>query len=143
MVALKSPVEAKSPDVVFSPNCVSFTSSGGRCGEARGSGAGASGSTREIKPLSGSGGAFLLRLIALSYAPRIILLYAISAMIEIVIERWTNAEGKTDFRWSVWSDGRRIQMGENVHSRANDCEAQAIEFCWRKLGRRPDRVTRL
>ncbi len=57
------------------------------------------------------GGAFLLRLIALSYAPRIILLYAISAMIEIVIERWINAEGQTDSRWSVWSDGYRIQMG--------------------------------
>ncbi len=44
-------------------------------------------------------GPFLLLLIALSYAPRIILLYAISTMIEIVIERWTNAEGETDFRW--------------------------------------------
>ena len=64
-------------------------------------------------------------------------------MIEIAIERWTNAEGKTDFRWSVWSEGHRIQMGENVHSRADDCEAQAVEFCWRKLGRKPDKVTRL
>ncbi len=59
-------------------------------------------------------------------------------MIEIVIERWTNAEGKTGFRWSVWDEGHRIQMGENVHSRADDCEAQAVEFCWRKLGRKPD-----
>ncbi len=42
-----------------------------------------------------SDGAFLLRLIALSYVPRIILLYTISAMIEIVIERWTNTEGET------------------------------------------------
>ena len=82
-------------------------------------------------------------LIALSYAPRVILLYAISTMIEIVIERWTNAKGETDFRWSVWDEGNRIQMGENVHSRANDCEAQAIEFCWRKLGHKPDKVTRL
>ncbi len=89
------------------------------------------------------GGAFLSRLIALSYAPRIILLYAISTMIEIVIERWANAEGQTDFRWSVWSDGYRIQMGENVHSRADDCEAQALEFCWRDLGHKPDKVTRL
>ncbi len=84
-----------------------------------------------------------MRSIALSYVPRIILLYAISTMIEIVIERWTNTEGETDFRWSVWSDGYRIQMGENVHSRADDCEAQAVEFCWRKLGRKPDRITRL
>ena len=84
-----------------------------------------------------------MRLIALSYEPRIILLYAISTMIEIVIERWTNAEGETDFRWSVWSEGRRIQMGENVHSHADDCEAQAVEFCWRKLGHQPDKVTRM
>ena len=61
-------------------------------------------------------------------------------MIEIVIERWTNAEGETDFRWSVWGDGHRIQMGENAHSRADDCEAEAVEFCWRKLGRKPDCV---
>ena len=33
-------------------------------------------------------------------------------MIEIVIERWTNAEGETGFGWSVWSEGHRIQMGE-------------------------------
>ncbi len=64
-------------------------------------------------------------------------------MIEVVIERWTNVEGKTDFRWSVWCDGYRIQMGENVHSRADDCEAQALEFCWRDLGQKPDKVTRL
>ncbi len=81
--------------------------------------------------------------IAFSYAPPIILLCAISTMIEIVIERWTNAEGETDFCWSVWSDGYRIQMGENVHSRADDCEAQALEFCWRDLGHKPDKVTRL
>ncbi len=90
-----------------------------------------------------SRGAFLSRLIALSYAPRITLLCAISTMIEIVIERWTNAEGETGFRWSVWDEGHRIQMGENVHSRADDCEVEAVEFCWRKLGRKPDRVIRL
>ncbi len=75
--------------------------------------------------------------------PRLILLCAISAMIEIVIERRTNAEGQTDFRWSVWSDGFRIQMGPSPHSTAEDCEAQALEFCWRDLGHKPDKVTRL
>ncbi len=98
---------------------------------------------RAIKVLSGTGRGFLWPLIALSYAPRIILLYAISAMIEIVIERWTNAEGETDFRWSVWDEGHRIQMGDNVHSRADDCEVQALEFCWRDLGHKPAKVTRL
>ncbi len=84
-----------------------------------------------------------MRLIALSYVPQIILLYAISAMIEIMIERWTNAKGETAFNWSVWGDGHRIEMGAITHSSADDCEAQAVEFCWRKLGRKPDRVTRL
>jgi len=86
-----------------------------------------------------SGGGFLLRLIALSYHLRIILVYAISAMIEIVIERWTNAEGETAFNWSVWGGGHRIQMGENTHSSADDCEVEAVEF----FGGKPDRVTRL
>ncbi len=84
-----------------------------------------------------------MRLIALSFVPRIIWLYAISAMIEVVIERWTNTEGETDFRWSVWSDGYRIQMGASPQSTAEDCEAQALEFCWRDLGQKPDKVTRL
>jgi hypothetical protein len=84
-----------------------------------------------------------LRLIALSYHLRIILVYAISAMIEIVIERWTNAEGETAFNWSVWGEGHRIQMGEITRRNAEDCEVEAVEFCWRKLGRKPDKVTRL
>ena len=50
-------------------------------------------------------------------------------MIEIIIESWANAVGSTDFLWSVWRDGYRIQMGPNVHSTAEDCEAQALEFC--------------
>ncbi len=84
-----------------------------------------------------------MRLIALSYAPRIILLYATGAMIEIVIERWTNAEGETAFNWSVRGEGHRIQMGEITRRNAEDCEVEAVEFCWRKLGRKPDKVTRL
>ena len=89
------------------------------------------------------GRAFLLRPIALSYEPRIILLYASSAMIEIVIGRWRNAEGEADFRRSVWSDGSRIQMRPSPHSTAEDCEVQALEFCWRDLGHKPDKVMRL
>ncbi len=84
-----------------------------------------------------------MRLIALSYAPRIILLYTISAMIEIVIERWTNAEGGTAFQWSVWGEGHRIQSAGKTHSDADDCEVEALDFCWRELGRKPDKVTRL
>ena len=68
---------------------------------------------------------------------------AASTMIEIVIERWTNAEGETDFRWSVWGEGCRIHMGKNTYSSTDDCEVEAVEFCWRELGRKPDKVTRL
>ncbi len=64
-------------------------------------------------------------------------------MIDIVIERWTNAEGETDFGWSVWGEGHRIQMGENTYSSTDDCEVEAVEFCWRELGRKPDKGTRL
>ena len=64
-------------------------------------------------------------------------------MIGAVIERWTNTQGKTDFRWSVWGDGHRIEMGQNTHSDADDCEAEAVEFCWRALGQKPDQITRL
>ncbi len=64
-------------------------------------------------------------------------------MIEIMIEGWANAEGKTDFRWSVWSDGFRIQIGPSLHATVEDSEAEALEFCWRDLGHKPDKVTRL
>ncbi len=90
-----------------------------------------------------SSGAFLLPPAALSYASRVDLLHTVSAMIEIMIERWTNAKGETDFRWSVWSNGSRIQSGPNLHSTVEDSEAEALEFCWRDLGHKPDKVTRL
>ncbi len=64
-------------------------------------------------------------------------------MIGIIIERWTNAGGATDFRWSVWRDGHRIQMGPNVHSSAEAGEREALEFCRRGLGCEPDKLTRL
>ena len=63
-------------------------------------------------------------------------------MIEIVIERSTNAEGETTFRWSVWNDEQRIEMGRTTHFNAADCEEKAVEFCWHTLGYKPDKVTR-
>ncbi len=87
--------------------------------------------------------AFLLPPAALSYVSRVNLLHAVSAMIEIMIERWTNAKGETAFNWSVWGEGHRIEMAAITHSSADDCEVEAVEFCWRKLGRKPDKVTRL
>jgi hypothetical protein len=61
-------------------------------------------------------------------------------MIEIIIERWSGPDG-TAFRWSLWLDGSRVEMG-GPHAAADDSEAEARAHCAR-LGRTPDRVTRL
>lgn len=63
------------------------------------------------------------------------------AMIEIVIERWTGPDG-TEFRWSVWRDGARIEM-DGPYPEADDAEAAAVDYCAKALGRKADRVTRL
>jgi hypothetical protein len=63
-------------------------------------------------------------------------------MVEIVIERWTNADGSTDHLWSLWRDGDRLQFGRK-HKTSEEAEAEALEFCHRSLGVQPDRVTRL
>ena len=59
--------------------------------------------------------------------------------IEIVIERWLNLDKSTDFRWSIWRDGARVQMG-GPHSSAEASEQEATAFCRKSLGRDPDRV---
>jgi len=63
-----------------------------------------------------------------------------STLIEIVIERSTNAEGESTYRWSVWNDDQRIEMGRTTHFSASECENSAVEYCWRALGFKPDRV---
>ncbi len=63
-------------------------------------------------------------------------------MIEIIIERWTNPDRTVDFRWSIWRDGRRVQMGD-ASPTAESSESEALEYCRRAIGRAPDRVTRL
>lgn len=62
-------------------------------------------------------------------------------MIEVIIERWSGPDG-TEFRWSVWRDGHRVQMGGS-YADAAACEAAAAEFCAKMLGAKVDRVTRL
>ena len=63
-------------------------------------------------------------------------------MIEVMIERWTGADGTTDHVWSLWRDGSRLQIG-NQHSSAEDAEAEARAFCLQALGAKPDRMTQL
>ena len=64
------------------------------------------------------------------------------AMIEIIIERWSNRDGTTDHLWTLWRDGSRLHLG-NRHDEAQSAENEAIAFCQQTLGQQPDRVTRL
>jgi len=61
---------------------------------------------------------------------------------ELIIERWTNLNQSIDYRWSVWIDGRRVQMG-GPHKTADESEREGLAHCQRNLAKRPDRVTRL
>ncbi len=67
----------------------------------------------------------------------------VEAMIEVVIERWTRSDSTTEYRWSVWRDGHRIEMGGKAFSDGDDCETEALDFCVKALGQKPDKVTRL
>ncbi len=62
-------------------------------------------------------------------------------MIEIIIERWSGPDGE-HFLWSVWRDGRRLEMG-GPHADSADSQAAGQEFCTQRLGRKADRITRL
>jgi hypothetical protein len=63
-------------------------------------------------------------------------------MVEIIIERWIQRDGRTDFMWSVWRDGKRVAMGEPADS-AEAAEAHGRAACRQMLGGEPDRITRL
>lgn len=63
-------------------------------------------------------------------------------MLEIVIERWQGLDGTVRYRWSLWGQGRRLQMG-GAHGDAEACLDEAQSFCRDQLGRDADRITRL
>ena len=63
-------------------------------------------------------------------------------MIEVIIERWIQRDGHTDFTWSIWQNGKRAAMGQ-AKCTAEVAEAEALELCRRALKREPDRITRL
>ena len=62
--------------------------------------------------------------------------------LQAIVERWNNADGSVDYLWSVWQDGRRIQMGGRCAS-AEAAEGEARAFCVNSLGREPQEVRRL
>jgi hypothetical protein len=63
-------------------------------------------------------------------------------MLELMIEVWRDDDEGDSFRWSLWLDGKRVGMG-GPHAGAAESEAEAVALAERRLGRRPDRVTRL
>ena len=63
-------------------------------------------------------------------------------MLEIIVERWTNRDGSEEFLWSVWADGRRIEMGGPLKD-AGAAARAGQRFCRMKLGSAADRITRL
>ncbi len=63
-------------------------------------------------------------------------------MIEIVVERWTGLDGQTTFIWTLWHDGKRVEMGAAQDSAAK-AETEARAFCLTALGQEADRLTNL
>ena len=63
-------------------------------------------------------------------------------MLEVIIERWNNADGSTDYLWSAWRDGQRIQIGGKFET-ADEAKHQALEFCRSRLGTDPERLREL
>ena len=61
---------------------------------------------------------------------------------EIIVERWTDAVGKSDYLWSVWDRGRRVEMGGRFET-AEAAQAAARQFCRDSLGEEPSRVRHL
>lgn len=63
-------------------------------------------------------------------------------MVEVIVERWSGFDGTVEYRWSLWRDGKRLQMG-GPHPTGAACETEARAFCERTIGAAPDRVTQL
>ena len=63
-------------------------------------------------------------------------------MLIVYIETWTGTGSEPRFPWSVWSEGRRLEMG-GPHERPEDAESDARRYCRDALGRDPDRIHRL
>ena len=63
-------------------------------------------------------------------------------MVELIIEHWRNPDGSSHFLWSVWRDGKRVEMGRPTPD-AQAAEQAGGQWCWRVLKAPPDRVTRL
>ncbi|MEA2783470.1 MAG: hypothetical protein QOK29_5014 [Rhodospirillaceae bacterium] len=63
-------------------------------------------------------------------------------MIELVIEKWGNPDGSAHYVWSLWQDGKRLEMSGRIAG-AETAEVLGRAWCEKSVGRAPDRVTRL
>ena len=61
-------------------------------------------------------------------------------MLEVMIERWCQRDGSTDWLWSIWEDGERRYMGP-AHETVEAAEMEARAACHQFLGRSPDDIT--
>lgn len=63
-------------------------------------------------------------------------------MIVVYVERWTGFDGRIEFPWSVWLDGKRVEMG-GPFATMELAEAAARLYCRKELGREPGKVKKL
>lgn len=63
-------------------------------------------------------------------------------MIELIVERWRNLDGSEHFLWSVWQDGKRVEMSGRLAS-ATTAETRGRAWCEKAFARGPDRTTQL
>jgi hypothetical protein len=63
-------------------------------------------------------------------------------MVELMIEHWSNLDGSSHYLWSIWRDGKRLEMSGRIAS-AEKAEAEGRAWCEKALARSPDRITRL
>ncbi|MEE2996711.1 MAG: hypothetical protein VX700_06150 [Pseudomonadota bacterium] len=61
-------------------------------------------------------------------------------MIEVMIERWSQRDGSTEWLWSIWQDGERKHMG-GAHVDADTAEKDARAACRQMYGKIPDDIT--
>jgi len=63
-------------------------------------------------------------------------------VIELMVEQWSQPDGRTRYLWSVWENGKRIGMGEGAPS-PEAAERDGRQWCLQTVDRPPDRVTKL
>ena len=63
-------------------------------------------------------------------------------MIELVIERWRDFTGKTDYLWSLWQGEERLGL-QGPFDSPDTAEKNGCAYVQDKMGRIPDQITRL